>query len=255
MELICGTIYSGVLDGFALAAKWAGIECKWQVEIKARAHAYLNNNYPNTKKFFNDEEVGKHNLEWVNIILSGDPCQPSSNAGLRLGQADPRFRWPQNFRIVRELHPDWFINENVTGTISNLALDQKIIDLESEGYTCQAFNFPAVSVGAHHERQRIFIVANSYGERWKRSLCSNNEIQLKPERPPIELDSRGNVFLQFEKRMGEPALFPVSDGLSDQIFRLNGTGDAVVPQIPFILLTYIKQIDELFRKQHLPGSW
>ena len=64
------------------------------------------------------------------------------------------------FRIVSELRPTWVIGENVAG-FRTMGLDQAIADLESAGYSCRAFNVPAVAVNADHERKRIFIVANS----------------------------------------------------------------------------------------------
>lgn len=67
-------------------------------------------------------------------------------------------------RVISEIRPTWVVAENVTGII-NMALDQTISDLESEGYETITFNIPACAVEAQHERQRVWIVAHSLCNR------------------------------------------------------------------------------------------
>jgi len=243
-----GSLYSGEIDAFAYAAQQVGIEVKWQVEKRYEAHKYLKKNNPKSKKFFYDDKVGKANLEGVDIICGGDPCQPSSTAGLGLGKADHRYRWPQMFSICGELRPNWIVNENVVGSISNMVLDQKISDLESIGYTCQAYNIPAISVGAHHERQRIFLVANSNVQGRRKLLHTDANTIFEACGETITLGAQGNAFLQFEERHAEPALFPFPHGIPDHIIRLGAAGNSIVSPIPVILLTCIKEIDKILNQ-------
>lgn len=185
-------------------------------------------------------------IPWVHIIAGGDPCQPSSNAGLKRGKDDPRYRWPFMFAGIQQQQPHWVINENVTGTITNTILDQKISDLESIGYTCETFNFPAVGINADHERKRVFIIANSHEFGSKFSHYDYENIgKEEGYKNPITLDTQGNSFLQFEERTGEPAIFPVSHGVPDEFFRLGAAGNSIVPQIPMIFLELIKDIYDL----------
>jgi len=240
-----GSLYSGGIDAFSYAANYLGIHVKWHVENDSRAYPYLRKNYPNTKIYTHDTFVGKHNLEWVNIISGGDPCQPHSYSGLRRGKTDNRYRWPEMFRIITELRPDWVINENVVGSISNMVLDQKISDLEKIGYSWGAYNIPAVSVGAHHERQRIFIVAYSNEKRWPELLHFDTSAIFKEVKNAITLGASGNAFLQFEQSQAEPALFPMAYGIPDHVFRLEAAGNSIVAPIPIILLKAIIEIDKL----------
>lgn len=156
--LTLGGLFSGI-GGFELAATWAGIKPIWSSEIDKSCCSKLRNNF-NHKIIENDiRNIGKHNLEPTDIICGGDPCQPHSIAGMGKGTADERYLWPEMFRIIRELHPAFILNENVDGTIANGVLDIKIDDLESEGYTCQAYIIPAEAVGALHKRNRVWLVA------------------------------------------------------------------------------------------------
>jgi site-specific DNA-cytosine methylase len=45
----------------------------------------LQKHWPNIKRYSDVREVGKHNLEPVDLICGGFPCQDVSLNGLRLG--------------------------------------------------------------------------------------------------------------------------------------------------------------------------
>lgn len=98
----------------------------------------------------------------VNLLTGGFPCQPFSQAGLRKGEADNRYLWPEMFRVISEFQPDWVIGENVAGII-NMVLGQVCADLESQNYEVQCFVIPAVAVNAPHRRDRVWVVANRKG--------------------------------------------------------------------------------------------
>jgi DNA (cytosine-5)-methyltransferase 1 len=105
-------------------------------------------------------EVGEHNLQPVDLICGGFPCQPHSLAGQRKGKDDERNLWPEYLRIVRELRPSWVLGENVPG-IRTTILDDILDDLEGLGYATRTFDIPACAVGAPHLRHRFFIVAHA----------------------------------------------------------------------------------------------
>lgn len=155
------SLFTGI-GGFDLAAEWMGWENVFQVEKDKRCLNVLKQRFPNTKRY-NDAKSfypithGYNNT--IDILTGGDPCQPNSNAGLRKGKDDDRFLWPEMFRVARELNVPWIVNENVSGSISNGILDLKIDDLESAGYTCQAYCIPAEAVGALHQRERVWLIA------------------------------------------------------------------------------------------------
>ena len=76
-----GSLFSGI-GGFDLGFSKAGIETLWQVEIDPFCLQVLQKNFPNTKRFTDVRTVGKHNLERVDVMSGGFPCQDISIAGL-----------------------------------------------------------------------------------------------------------------------------------------------------------------------------
>jgi DNA (cytosine-5)-methyltransferase 1 len=100
----------------------------------------------------------------VGLLTGGFPCQPFSVAGKQQGRDDERHLWPEMFRVIKDFSPRWVIAENVRGLINienGMAFEQVCLDLESLGYTVQAFVIPACAVNAPHRRDRVWIVANS----------------------------------------------------------------------------------------------
>jgi len=240
-KLTAGSWYSGGVDGFSYAAQKLNIETLYHIESNRSLWKYLRQNYPNGKLYGHDEYA--RDLPFTNIIFGGDPCQPSSTAGKGLGKEDDRYRWPVMFKGIQTIRPDWVINENVAGTISNMVLDQKITDLESIGYTCQTYNIPAVSVNAHHARQRVWLVAYSNVQRRRELLQVDFGAIFKESKQAYSLGAFGNAFLQFEESQCEPALFPVAYGIPDHIIRLGAVGNSIVHQIPLIILQAIQWIE------------
>ena len=122
----------------------------------------------------------------ADVIVGGFPCQPMSVAGKRKGTDDDRYLWPEMFRLIREIKPQFVIGENVKNIINiqdGVVFETVCTDLESEGYEVQPFNIPAAGVGAPHRRERVWIVA--YAERYneiqqiQKSDGTQNQVQSK----------------------------------------------------------------------------
>ena len=96
----------------------------------------------------------------VDCIISGDPCQPNSVAGARLGADDDRFLINQLIRTVEEVRPARVFRENVTGNADG-QLAALVSALEAMGYSVAAGIFSASEVGASHRRERLFIMADA----------------------------------------------------------------------------------------------
>lgn len=155
-----GSLFSGV-GGFDLGFERAGMECRWQVEIDDKARAVLDRHWPQVEKHTDVRDVGRHNLEPVDVICGGFPCQDVSVAGRRQGLAGERSGlWFEFHRIVGEMLPTWVVIENVPGLLSsNEGKDiQVIIDsLTQIGYTVDVDILDAQYFGVPQRRRRVFL--------------------------------------------------------------------------------------------------
>jgi len=103
---------------------------------------------------------GRQYYNKIDLLCGGFPCQPFSVAGQQKGKEDDRHLWPEMLRIIKESRPTWVIGENVAGFI-RMALDDVLLDLETEGYTTQSFVIPACAVGGIHRRDRVWVIGYS----------------------------------------------------------------------------------------------
>jgi len=223
-----GSLFSGI-EGIGLGLLWSGLIDKivWQVEIDEYCNKVLERHFPNTKRFKDIRDCGKHNLEPVDVIFGGFPCQPFSVAGKRKGEKDDRYLWPEMVRIIEELKPIIVIGENVPGIIK-MGLDEALSNLESLGYSTTAIGIPAIAVNAWHVRQRIWIIAYSDNKRirWRTKSTGYD----KPEYTTI-LDFNG---------LRQSRVRRMSNGIPHRMDRLRCVGNAVVPQVAQVIGEIIK---------------
>ena len=167
-------LFSGI-GGFSLGLESAGlVETVAFCDFDKYCKKILNKNWPQVPVYDNVKELNYDRLKsdgiisgekGIDIITGGYPCQPFSVAGKQKGEDDPRHVWPEMFRLIQELRPSWVIGENVAGHIK-LGLDTVLENLESESYSSRTFSISASSVGAVHQRERIWIIAHSNELGW-----------------------------------------------------------------------------------------
>lgn len=90
------------------------------------------------------------------------PCQPFASAGKRGRQQDERHLWPSWSGLIGEQEPPVVLGEQVDDAIAAGWIDDAFHDLEAKGYACASAVLPACSVGAPHERQRLWFVADRF---------------------------------------------------------------------------------------------
>jgi DNA (cytosine-5)-methyltransferase 1 len=116
-------------------------------------------------------------------IWSGScPCQPFSVAGKGKGEADERHLWPHFFRLISACRPAIVIGEQVSGQAGYGWLDGVRSDLESQDYSCEAFDIPACAVNAPHIRQRLYWVARRTVDDTLRGRHGNANQEIFPGR-------------------------------------------------------------------------
>lgn len=161
--LTFGSLFSGI-GGLDLGLERAGLQCAWQVEIDDYATKVLAKHWPNTPRFRDVRECGKHTLTHVDVIAGGFPCQDISDAGKQIGIDGERSGlWKEFYRIVCELRPRYVIVENVAALLHR-GMGRVLGDLAACGYDAEWQILSAESVGAPHLRERVFIVAVAQGD-------------------------------------------------------------------------------------------
>lgn len=153
-----GSLFAGI-GGFDLGFERAGFDIRWQVEIDPWARAVLAKHWPHVHRRADVRTVGRRNLEPVDVICGGFPCQDISYAGSGAGLAGSRSGlWVHFARIVRELRPSYVVVENVPALRSR-GLGVVLGDLAACRYDAEWDCIPAAAVGAPHRRDRLWLVA------------------------------------------------------------------------------------------------
>ena len=97
----------------------------------------------------------------VDVVCGGFPCQDISSAGNGAGIAGERSGlWKEMARIIGEVGPRYVLVENSPMLVGR-GLGVVLGDLAEMGYDARWGVFSAADVGARHERERIFILADA----------------------------------------------------------------------------------------------
>ena len=280
-----GSLFTGI-GGIDLGFEWAGIETKWQVEIDNYCQELLSVRFPHTEKFTDVHKVGSHNLEKVDIISGGFPCQDISVAGKGAGiEGERSGLWTELHRVISELRPRFAFIENVP-MLTIRGGTRVIADLAEIGYDAEWQIVGADDVGAWHRRKRIWIVAytkrddgtngigtssrkiekrnydtkkwtqnsNQFGGSSKMSEpisqdAPNTDSSRRRERwRSVPIQEKFDTSERSSKRTVptywsvEPNVGRVAHGISKRVDRLKGLGNAVVPQIPYIIGKRLKEL-------------
>ena len=239
MTLTIGSLFSGI-GGLELGLEWAGVgHTVWQVECDEWCREILAKHWPNAERYRDVKAVTAGELEPVDVICGGFPCQDVSVAGAGEGLAGARSGlWYEFARIVEECRPHFVVVENVAHGRSRW-LPEVRRDLHVLGYRTRAYVVGASDVGAPHERRRCFVIADTDSEQLR------ERAERKPRRPSRGVRAEGQ---------GEPlepgkvwrasgastwATFPdisrVDDGFPDRLERERALGNAVVPQVAEVI--------------------
>jgi DNA (cytosine-5)-methyltransferase 1 len=153
-----GSLFAGI-GGIDLGFERCGMQCKWQVEINDYAQKVLAKHWPKVHRERDIRECSASNLERVDIIAGGFPCQDISYAGLGAGLDGERSGlFFEAVRLVRELQPRAVVLENVAALLTR-GLDRVLGTLAEVGYDAEWHCIPAAYVGAPHIRDRVFVLA------------------------------------------------------------------------------------------------
>ena len=184
-----GSLFDGI-GGWLLAARHAGVTPVWASEIEPFPCSVTARHFPDVKQLGDITQIDPDEIEPVDIVCAGSPCQDLSIAGKRKGLDGERsglFRTAVELvRRMRERtagkYPRFFVWENVPGTFSsNRGMDFQAV-LEEIGESeipmpqgnrwapAGLVQFPGVEIawrvldaqywGVSQRRRRIFLVAD-----------------------------------------------------------------------------------------------
>lgn len=168
--LTFGELFAGV-GGFGLGLEQAGWECRFQVEWDKDCLQTLEYHWPDIPRFGDIQEVRGSDLEPVDVIAFGSPCQDLSVAGNRTGLHGERSSlFFEAMRVIREMkektngiYPRWIIWENVAGALNSRGGDdfervlQEMVEVGS--YHIEWHVVDAQYFGVPQRRRRIFVIS------------------------------------------------------------------------------------------------
>lgn len=98
----------------------------------------------------------------VDVVSGGFPCQDISSAGKGGGiEAERSGMWREMARIIGEIRPRYAFVEN-SPMLTIRGLGTVLRDLASLGYDAEWCVLGAADIGANHQRERIWIVAQQH---------------------------------------------------------------------------------------------
>ena len=131
-------------------------------EIEAFPSAVLAHHYPDVRNYGDMTKYKEWDLESIDLLVGGTPCQSFSVAGLRRGLEDPRGNLALTYvGILDRLRPQWCVWENVPGVLSSSGgrdFGSFLGALAELGYGFAYRTLDAQYFGVAQRRRRVFVV-------------------------------------------------------------------------------------------------
>ena len=184
MKLKLGELCAGY-GGLGMAVEDVfNADAVWFSEFDEAPSKILAHHWPHVPNYGDMTKIDWANIEPVDIISGGTPCQDLSGAGKRAGMTEGTRSnlWVQMREAIAIQQPTYVVWENVRGAYSAKAdssleqcpgcmgstgdagtvlraLGRVLGDLSDLGYDCQWRGLRAADVGACHGRFRVFVLA------------------------------------------------------------------------------------------------
>jgi DNA (cytosine-5)-methyltransferase 1 len=162
-----GSLFSGI-GGIDLGLERAGHSILWQVENNPKCRKVLAKHWPEIPCYHDITKLTAEDLEPVDLLCGGFPCQPVSVAGKQKGEDDERWLWPEFLRLARSLRVQHLLVENVTGLLAahgGETFASLLSGLAEAGYDAEWDCLPASAFKAPHRRDRVFLIAHRQPRR------------------------------------------------------------------------------------------
>jgi len=156
-------MFSGC-GGMDLGFEQAGFKVAWANDVDPDACATYRHNIGHIHEG-DVTTLDIPNIESVDVLTSGFPCQPFSNAGSRKGVTDPRgVLYETTMKFVETLKPKAVVIENVRGILSTRVDNERLIDiiesrLKKLGYFVEHRLLNLSHFGVPQNRIRVLMIA------------------------------------------------------------------------------------------------
>lgn len=233
-----GCLFAAI-GGFAHAFQQAGATIEWANEKDNQASLTFKANFPKVKHYYKPVEelsVLSDQLNAVDIITAGFPCQPFSRAGEGLGFKDKRGElFLEIIRLIKEFglnKPKILIMENVKNLKSHdkgQTFQRIMTEIQNAGYWFTEANSKILNTATHTEipqnRERIFMVALSSQH------FSSNNFEFPPELPvgsmfpiknylTLDMKADNNLYFQNTSQYYQMFVDAIEEGGNEAIYQL-----------------------------------
>lgn len=242
-------LFSGI-GGFSLGLeRTGGFITEAFCEIEPYCIAVLNKHWPGVPVHGDIRSLTIQPGEF-NVITGGFPCQDISLAGKGAGLSGERSGlWREFLRLIKEGLPDFTIIEN-SPALRSRGLAEILRGLSEIGYDAEWHCIPASSVGACHQRDRVWVVANRREGRFRMSSARQVQFTRRAQTVGSGADV-SDCYILGQYRAGpqspqtgrpklkncpgwasEPSVDRVVHGFPCRVDRIRALGNSIVPQIP-----------------------
>ena len=183
------TGYGGLDMGVAMALD-PDARVAWTSDVEPGPCKLAAVRWPDTPNLGDITKIDWADVEPVDIICGGSPCQDLSLAGRRAGMRSGTRSglWESMAAAVETIRPRLVVWENVLGALSARAYSpvesepgmlgtgttgplvraagRVVGDLASLGYSCAWSVVRASDAGAPHQRARLFLIGHPHGQPW-----------------------------------------------------------------------------------------
>ena len=203
------TGYGGLDMGVAMALD-PDARVAWTSDVEPGPCKLAATRWPDTPNLGDITQINWADVEPVDIICGGSPCQDLSLAGKRAGMATGTRSglWESMAAAIETIRPRLVVWENVQGALSGRAYSpveseptmlgsestrpvvraagRVVGDLATIGYSTAWRVVRASDAGAPHQRARLFLVGHPHGQPWQlRGAAGSGETQGgRPLRDP-----------------------------------------------------------------------
>jgi DNA (cytosine-5)-methyltransferase 1 len=197
-----GSLFAGV-GGFDLGLDAASWTCKFQVEWDKNCQSVLQRHWPDVPKYLDIRDVSGYEVEPVDMIVFGSPCQDLSVAGKRAGlDGEKSGLFFEAVRIIKEMrdktngeYPKIALWENVAGALtSNKGEDFAEVLNQMANIGALAIEWHVLDAqwfGVPQRRRRVFLTS---------LFCPTAVERSAGEILPVPEDSNGNIKKSRKKR-------------------------------------------------------